>query len=150
LRRPGAAVRPVPAAAVGARRPGLPGRRRTRAGPAGRPAARSVHRGPRGGTVSRHDGAADGRGEGARDSRGGGVAESPGGGVAESPGGGAAGSRGDGAAGRTGPAGHTAVEVIRTKRDGGVLSDSQIDWVVDAYTRGEVADEQMAALAMAI
>ena len=46
--------------------------------------------------------------------------------------------------------GHDAVEVIRTKRDRAVLSDSQIDWVVDAYTRGEVADEQMAALAMAI
>jgi thymidine phosphorylase len=44
----------------------------------------------------------------------------------------------------------TAVEVIRTKRDKGVLSDGQIDWVVDAYTRGEVADEQMSALAMAI
>ncbi|PZF97436.1 thymidine phosphorylase [Micromonospora deserti] len=44
----------------------------------------------------------------------------------------------------------TAVDVIRTKRDGGVLSDGQIDWVVDAYTRGQVADEQMSALAMAI
>ncbi|MGW4465595.1 thymidine phosphorylase [Micromonospora sp. NPDC004704] len=44
----------------------------------------------------------------------------------------------------------SAVEVIRTKRDGGVLSDGQIDWVVDAYTRGLVADEQMSALAMAI
>jgi thymidine phosphorylase len=43
-----------------------------------------------------------------------------------------------------------AVEVIRTKRDGGTLSDEQIDWVVDGYTRGLVADEQMAALAMAI
>lgn len=43
-----------------------------------------------------------------------------------------------------------AVDVIRTKRDGGVLSDAQIDWVVDAYTRGDVADEQMSALAMAI
>jgi thymidine phosphorylase len=43
-----------------------------------------------------------------------------------------------------------AVAVIRTKRDGGVLSDAQIDWVVDAYTRGAVADEQMSALAMAI
>ncbi len=43
-----------------------------------------------------------------------------------------------------------AVEVIVTKRDGGVLSDPQIDWVVDAYTRGVVADEQMSALAMAI
>ncbi|GGM25260.1 thymidine phosphorylase [Micromonospora sonchi] len=44
----------------------------------------------------------------------------------------------------------TAVDVIRVKRDGGVLSDAQIDWVVDAYTRGAVADEQMSALAMAI
>jgi len=43
-----------------------------------------------------------------------------------------------------------AVDVIRTKRDGGTLSDPQIDWVVDAYTRGVVADEQMSALAMAI
>ncbi|HEV2088634.1 MAG TPA: thymidine phosphorylase [Cryptosporangiaceae bacterium] len=45
---------------------------------------------------------------------------------------------------------YSAVEVIATKRDGGALSDGQIDWVVDAYTRGEVAEEQMAALAMAI
>ncbi|TDD72036.1 thymidine phosphorylase [Jiangella aurantiaca] len=43
-----------------------------------------------------------------------------------------------------------AVDVIRTKRDHGELSDGQIDWVVDAYTRGVVADEQMSALAMAI
>ncbi len=43
-----------------------------------------------------------------------------------------------------------AVEVVRTKRDGGRLSDEQIAWVVDAYTRGVIADEQMAALAMAI
>ncbi|HEY3470432.1 MAG TPA: thymidine phosphorylase [Amycolatopsis sp.] len=43
-----------------------------------------------------------------------------------------------------------AVDVIRAKRDGGRLSDEQIDWVVDAYTRGEVAEEQMSALAMAI
>jgi thymidine phosphorylase len=41
-------------------------------------------------------------------------------------------------------------DVIRVKRDGGVLTDEQIDWVVDAYTRGAVAEEQMAALAMAI
>ncbi len=45
---------------------------------------------------------------------------------------------------------HDAVEVIIAKRDRHELSDSQIDWVVDAYTRGEVADEQMSALAMAI
>jgi thymidine phosphorylase len=44
----------------------------------------------------------------------------------------------------------SAVDVIRVKRDGGRLSDEAIDWVVDAYTRGVVADEQMSALAMAI
>ncbi|MCJ8504504.1 thymidine phosphorylase [Kocuria flava] len=43
-----------------------------------------------------------------------------------------------------------AVDVIRTKRDGGSLSPAQIDWVVDAYTRGAVAEEQMSALAMAV
>lgn len=43
-----------------------------------------------------------------------------------------------------------AVDVIITKRDGGVLPDAKIDWVVDAYTRGVVADEQMSSLAMAI
>ncbi|SDN41708.1 thymidine phosphorylase [Allokutzneria albata] len=43
-----------------------------------------------------------------------------------------------------------AVDVIRAKRDGKRLTDSQIDWVIDAYTRGVVADEQMSALAMAI
>ncbi|WP_406400057.1 thymidine phosphorylase [Streptomyces sp. NBC_00879] len=42
------------------------------------------------------------------------------------------------------------ISVIRTKRDRGELSPEQIDWVIDAYTRGEVADEQMSALAMAI
>ncbi|MCM3484977.1 thymidine phosphorylase [Kocuria rosea] len=43
-----------------------------------------------------------------------------------------------------------AVDVIRTKRDGGALSSGQIAWVLDAYTRGVVAEEQMSALAMAI
>ena len=43
-----------------------------------------------------------------------------------------------------------AVDVIRAKRDGGRLSDEQINWVIAAYTRGDVADEQMAALAMAV
>ncbi|WP_182354120.1 thymidine phosphorylase [Flaviflexus huanghaiensis] len=43
-----------------------------------------------------------------------------------------------------------AVDIIRTKRDRGVLSDDEIRWVVDAYTRGVVAEEQMSALAMAI
>ena len=43
-----------------------------------------------------------------------------------------------------------AVEIISAKRDNGELSDPQIDWIVDAYTRGVVADEQMSALLMAI
>src|SRR5580692_6979908 len=43
-----------------------------------------------------------------------------------------------------------AVEVIVAKRDGHRIPDAQIDWVIDAYTRGAVGDEQMAALAMAI
>jgi thymidine phosphorylase len=42
------------------------------------------------------------------------------------------------------------VDVIRTKRDRAPLSAAQIDWVVDAYTRGVVAEEQMAALSMAV
>ncbi|WP_405744005.1 thymidine phosphorylase [Streptomyces sp. NBC_01525] len=42
------------------------------------------------------------------------------------------------------------ISVIRTKRDRGELTADQIDWVIGAYTRGEVAHEQMAALAMAI
>ena len=43
-----------------------------------------------------------------------------------------------------------AVEIIAAKRDSLVLTDLQIDWVVDAYTRGVIADEQMSALLMAI
>lgn len=43
-----------------------------------------------------------------------------------------------------------AVEIISAKRDKQVLSDEQIDWTVDAYTRGLIADEQMSALLMAI
>jgi len=42
------------------------------------------------------------------------------------------------------------VDLIRTKRDGGTLSTAQIDWLIDAYTRGYVADEQMSAMTMAI
>ena len=48
------------------------------------------------------------------------------------------------------PESHDAVDVIRAKRDRHELDDAQIDWVIDAYTRGVVADEQMSALAMAI
>jgi thymidine phosphorylase len=43
-----------------------------------------------------------------------------------------------------------AVDVIRVKRDGGRLSDEQIRWFINAYTDGLVADEQAAALLMAI
>jgi thymidine phosphorylase len=43
-----------------------------------------------------------------------------------------------------------APTVIRTKRDGGRLSDAAIDWIITAYTDGHVADEQMSALLMAI
>ena len=43
-----------------------------------------------------------------------------------------------------------ATDVIIAKRDGAALTAAQIDWVVDAYTRGVVAEEQMSALAMAI
>jgi thymidine phosphorylase len=44
----------------------------------------------------------------------------------------------------------SAVDVIATKRDGGVLGDEMIAWVLSAYQRGEVAEEQMSALLMAI
>ncbi|MGI8627384.1 MAG: thymidine phosphorylase [Geodermatophilaceae bacterium] len=43
-----------------------------------------------------------------------------------------------------------AIDVIRAKRDGHTLTDEQVDWVIDAYTRGAVGDEQMSALLMAI
>ena len=44
-----------------------------------------------------------------------------------------------------------AVEIIRTKRDGRRLSDEQIEWFIGRYAEGgEIADEQAAALAMAI
>jgi thymidine phosphorylase len=42
------------------------------------------------------------------------------------------------------------VDLIRVKRDRGILSTEQIDWLIDAYTRGYVADEQMSAMTMAI
>ncbi len=43
-----------------------------------------------------------------------------------------------------------AVDVIRTKRDGGAVADDALQWMVDAYTRGYVQDSQMAAFAMAV
>jgi thymidine phosphorylase len=43
-----------------------------------------------------------------------------------------------------------AVEIIAAKRDKLELTDEQIDWTIKAYTRGQMADEQMSALLMAI
>ena len=43
-----------------------------------------------------------------------------------------------------------AVDLIATKREFGELSTAEINWMIDAYVRGVVADEQMAAMAMAI
>jgi len=42
------------------------------------------------------------------------------------------------------------LEVLRTKRDGGTLSTEQIRFFIDGYTAGTIADEQAAALCMAI
>ncbi|MDP9434222.1 MAG: thymidine phosphorylase, partial [Actinomycetota bacterium] len=44
----------------------------------------------------------------------------------------------------------TAIDVVRAKRDGEELADEQIRWVLDGFTRGTVAPEQMSALLMAI
>jgi thymidine phosphorylase len=43
-----------------------------------------------------------------------------------------------------------AIDLIRSKCDGAELSDAQIDWLIAAYTADEIADEQMAAFAMAV
>jgi len=45
---------------------------------------------------------------------------------------------------------HDVVDLIHAKRDGGTLSTDQIDWLIDAYTRGYVVPEQMSAMTMAI
>src|ERR671919_396243 len=42
------------------------------------------------------------------------------------------------------------LDVIRTKRDGRRLSDEQVRFFVEGYTAGSIADEQAAALCMAI
>ncbi|MGI9006655.1 MAG: thymidine phosphorylase [Streptosporangiaceae bacterium] len=43
-----------------------------------------------------------------------------------------------------------AVDLIRAKRDGRPLAGPDIAWLIDAYTKGTVADEQMSAMAMAV
>ena len=50
----------------------------------------------------------------------------------------------------SGPPVPAAVDLIRAKRDNVPLSGHEIDWVIGAYLRGEVAEEQMSALLMAI
>jgi len=42
------------------------------------------------------------------------------------------------------------VDLIRAKRDGRSLPPEAVDWLIDAYTRGAVADEQMSAYLMAV
>jgi thymidine phosphorylase len=42
------------------------------------------------------------------------------------------------------------VDLIRSKRDGGTLTDDEVRWFIDSYTRGEVADEQASSLLMAV
>jgi thymidine phosphorylase len=43
-----------------------------------------------------------------------------------------------------------AVDLIIAKRSKEELSKEAIDWLIDSYTKGQVADEQMSAMAMAI
>jgi len=45
---------------------------------------------------------------------------------------------------------HSAVDIITTKRDGGTLGDDAIEWMLNSYLSGTVADEQVSALLMAI
>src|SRR5262245_43154819 len=56
----------------------------------------------------------------------------------------------DRAPGSERPAMLRAVDIIRKKRDGGCLSWSEIDWMVEGIASGEVADYQWSALLMAI
>ncbi|HEY5437510.1 MAG TPA: hypothetical protein VIJ99_01255, partial [Acidimicrobiales bacterium] len=45
---------------------------------------------------------------------------------------------------------YSAVDIITAKRDGRLLSNEAIAWILDAYIRGDVAEEQMSSLLMAI
>ena len=49
-----------------------------------------------------------------------------------------------------GPATYAVIDLIRAKRDGQPLTGDAIRWLMGAYLAGQVADEQMAALLMAI
>jgi thymidine phosphorylase len=55
-----------------------------------------------------------------------------------------------GASPRASTDGPAAVDLIRAKRDGGRLDEAAIRWLIGAYLRGEVAEEQMSALLMAV
>ena len=48
------------------------------------------------------------------------------------------------------PEAFDTVQLIQIKRNNGQLNKAQIDWMVDAYTRGYIANEQMSAMLMAI
>ncbi|MGA8297294.1 MAG: thymidine phosphorylase [Acidimicrobiales bacterium] len=48
------------------------------------------------------------------------------------------------------PARFDVVDLIRQKRDGSTLSTAEIGWLIDAYVKGSIADEQMSAMLMAI
>lgn len=41
-------------------------------------------------------------------------------------------------------------DIIQKKRDGGALSEAEIKWVIEGYSKGEIPDYQVAALCMAI
>ncbi|MEJ6488190.1 thymidine phosphorylase [Leucobacter sp. USCH14] len=45
---------------------------------------------------------------------------------------------------------HDVVDLINAKRNGRALAPDEIAWLIDAFTRGAVAPEQMSALLMAI
>ena len=45
---------------------------------------------------------------------------------------------------------YAAVDLIRDKRDGAALTGDEIRWLIGAYLSGDVADEQMSAMLMAV